>query len=179
MRVNNTPYQLPTSSEERIRSLANIIGIEGNGLANGGFRIEEILCGVILYRHLDRSEKLEIMSSIYELEDKRIASKLVEKVTDVIVNPSWGLWSMTNAELLNKKEFHSFVQFWSAILGFGVSVSSGKGFLSRLWKERKILSARNSLIMVVCGGLLYSNKVLSDTNLELERRKMFIETKFH
>ena len=72
MRVNNIPYKLPASSEERIRSLANIIGIEVGGLSKGGFRIEEILCGVILYRHLDRTDKMEIMSSIYELEDKRV-----------------------------------------------------------------------------------------------------------
>ena len=179
MGVTDLPYQLPNDRNERIRLLATIIGIEPGSLINGGQEVEDTLCGVILYRHLGRSEKQQVMSLIYDLPDKKVASKLVVRITDVLVNPSWGLWSMTHSELQSKKEFHSLIDSWSSLIGVGVTMSSGLEFISKSWNQRKVLTGRNLLTLIVWGGILYSKKILSDTSSEMERRKVIIQTPYH
>lgn len=175
----NLPYKLPKESGAIIVTLCNVLCVPNTFLLKLGTDAENILCGVILYRHLGNLEKQDVMKMIYKLKDKSLASTLVTKVTDVILNPNWGLWSLTNKELQTKEEFHSLVKKWTSIVGFGATVSSTKELLSKAWRQKRYVTGANILTLLVWGGLLYSNKILTDVNLEQERRKIQILTKYH
>lgn len=177
--IEDLPYKLPVGSDRVIVSLCNVIDIPYSLLLGKGREGENILCGVILYRHLGMVERQEVMKMIYSQEDKSLVSKLVTKITDTIVNPNWGLWSLTNPELQARKQFHGLIQKWSSVIGVGATLASSKEFLSKVWRQKRYLSVGNVLTIIVWGGLLCSNKMLSDVSLEQERRKIQINTKYH
>jgi len=104
--INNLPYILPSNRKEQLRVLSQIVGIPISFVENGGEKEVNALCGAILYRHLDRHQRIEALSLIRDLSNKPLLGKLVTvAIEPTYVNINWGIWSFTREELLSDKIF--------------------------------------------------------------------------
>lgn len=127
------PHVLPRNHQEAANRLGLMLKIPLAHLVNANENLVETLSGVVLYRHLDRMEKEGVMRSIYALPNRQLQGILVGKVTDVIVNPSWGLWSLTTEELLKKKDSHQAFDNWVVnVIGMGATGMSGYEMLKKI-----------------------------------------------
>jgi len=176
--LTDLPYTIPSSVSEQIMKLSNVINVDPTLIQGQGKLGVQILCGVIVYRHLDRFQKQQVMQLIHSTNNKRLIGALTVKVTDVIVNPNWGLWSLTNAELEAKKDFHATIDTYMTMLGIGASTSSISSLVKSSWSQKTFLS-KNLLLIIVWGGIWYSKQILGETQRELDSRKKYIKTPYH
>jgi len=177
--VTDLPYTIPSSVNEQISRLSKTIGLPEGLMKGKGLQGVHILCGVIIYRHLDRHQKPQVMALIRNLNDPRAVGFLVGKVVDTIVNPNWGLWSLTNKELEAKRSFHSALDNIMTTLGAGASVSSVTSIAKSSWSKRSLMNSKNVLLIIVWGGIWYSKQILKETQQEIDSRKSFNKTPFH
>lgn len=141
---------------------------------NANEHMIETMAGVILYRHLSRSDKENVMRSIYKLTSKHLQQFLVMKVTDVIVRPSWGIWSLTTEELKRKKDFHQTFENIASLIGVGLNSLSLYDFVNKIRTSRGISLASKAGILatvIVWGAILYNKSELSRCTEEMERRR--------
>src|SRR5690625_1111419 len=103
------PQVLPHSTQEALRRLAEILRINPAHKKGGDEDLIELMCGVILYLHLDGQHQQEIMRRIYDLPRGPLQGLLVTRVTDVIVNRNWGVWSLPTQELQDLQDFRKVV----------------------------------------------------------------------
>jgi len=134
------------------------------------------LCGVVIYRHLNISQKREVMKMIHATKDPKIIGALTTKITDITISPHWGLWSQSKAELAEAKKYYQFILTVGSSIGLTVSANGLKGFLSELWKTGKVTPV-GALLIVVWAGLYADQIILENINNELDSRKQFIKTK--
>ncbi|MBL4606289.1 MAG: hypothetical protein JKY01_00455 [Pseudomonadales bacterium] len=174
--VTDLPYTIPSGVREQINQLSRIVGIPPYLMQ--GLDGVNILCGVIVYRHLDRLQKYQVMQLIHATKNPQVIGALSVKVTDVIVNPNWGLWSLTNKELAAKKKFHSAIDTYMTMLGLGASAGSISSLVKSSWSNKKVFN-KNILLIIVWGGIWYSKQVLGETQDEIDSRKVFVKTPYH
>ncbi|WP_417356799.1 hypothetical protein [Gallaecimonas pentaromativorans] len=83
--------------------------------------------------------------------------ELVTKVVDTsFVNPTWGMWSLTNEELLDKESFHSAVDSYASYVGLSASALGGKDLIKQAWQRRAI--TRGGIATLVIWGVVALNK---------------------
>jgi hypothetical protein len=169
MQTSLLPYQLPTSSDEQIIYLANILELPTHLVASKGQIVKEAMAAVIMYRHLDRYQKYEALQLIHSVPDRRLLGKLVEKITDTQVNPQWGVWSLSNNELLQDKKFHDTINTYASWLGLTVSAMGAKDILQEIWKKRR-MSRGGWVNVIVWGSLLFNAQELNKVNAEILHR---------
>jgi len=134
------------------------------------------LCGVVIYRHLNISQKREVMKMIHATKDPKIIGVLTTKITDTLVSPHWGLWSQSKAELAEAKEYYQFISKYASYLGATASFASVKDIIKKS-SGTKLLTGTNLLTVAVWIGLAWNDSILADVKAELESRKQFIKTK--
>ncbi|CAA0100414.1 Uncharacterised protein [BD1-7 clade bacterium] len=167
--VSYLPYNLPANSSAQALRLAEILQIEPAVVAGISEHDVTAISSVILYRHLDRFQKMEVMSQIHAIENRRLAGKLQSKVVDTLVNPQWGIWSLSNEELLADQAFHTAVDELASLLGLSASALGGKDLIEELWKQRK--AGKASIAVIVIWGAVYFNKrELIKANTEVSNR---------
>ncbi|MCG8610408.1 MAG: hypothetical protein MI864_07715 [Pseudomonadales bacterium] len=121
--VSDLPYTLPQTNASKWNYLANLLNIPPAIEINAGEREIDALAATIMYRHLDRIERIEAMTLINSLPNKRLVNMLVTKAVDTkYLNPQWGMWSMTNEELLADERFHQTISNYSSYMGVSASV---------------------------------------------------------
>lgn len=169
MKTSLLPYQLPTSSESQIAYLANILELEKHLVIGKGQKEKEAMAAVIMYRHLDRQQKSQALQLIHSITDRKLIGKLVEKISDTQVNPQWGVWSLSNNELLQDKKFHDTVNTYASWLGLTVSAMGAKEILQEIWTKRR-MSRGGWVNVVVWGSLLFNTQELNKVNAEVLRR---------
>jgi hypothetical protein len=169
MQTSLLPYQLPVSSESQITYLANILELPQHLVSGKGQKVKEAMAAVIMYRHLDRLQKYQAMELIHSIPDRRLLGKLVEKIGDTQVNPQWGVWSLSNSELLQDKKFHDTINTYASWLGLTVSAIGTKEILQEIWTKRRI-SRGGWVNVVVWGSLLFNAQELNKANAEILRR---------
>jgi len=171
MQTSLLPYQLPTSSEGQITYLANVLELPSHLVVGKGQVVKEAMAAVIMYRHLDRHQKYEALQLIHSIPDRRLLGKLVGKISDTLVNPQWGIWSLDNSELLKDQKFHDTINTYAGWLGASVSAASAKDFGVQIWNKRKV-SRGGWVSLVIWGSVLFNLQELNKVNSEILRRSV-------
>lgn len=140
-------YNLSTNMQDALFFLADTLELPRLHVQNGNVTMLEAACGTILYRHLGRLQRIEVMELIRKLEDPRVRQALITKILDVTyVNPRWGIWSLSGAELKSEVEGNSKWQKFFTLIG----VAGGKDVARNVydvWKSRAI-SASNGYVLL-------------------------------
>lgn len=90
--VANLPYNLPKQEKDQLEYLANIVNLPKVLIENAGQDEVDAICATILYRHLNRNQKMEAMAIIKRLGNKRLISILIDNVLmTTYINPQWGI----------------------------------------------------------------------------------------
>lgn len=177
--VASLPYNLPNTEQEQLEYLADIVKIPKGLIKNGSQSDINAICATILYRHLDRNQKMDAMAIIKGLKNQSLGTKLVDKVLHTnYINPQWGIWSLTNEELLEDQALHSIIDTYASVIGLGMSALSTKDLVKKLWNQRKF--TRGGLVTIVLWGTLIFNKAeLHKANKEVLNRSKLKSSKYY
>ncbi len=172
--VSNLPYNLPNTVDGQLKALSEKIGIPNHITQGLGQKGINILCGIIIYRHLSPHQKQDVMVMIHATKNPKIIGFLTTKIVDTLINPDWGIWSRSTSELEEAKEYYKFVADSANLVGISLSITSFKEFISTLWAQKKF-TAGGILIIAVWLGVMWNNSILNGINTELDNRKQFIK----
>lgn len=168
--INDLPYQLPITVEGQLKRLGKIAGIPNNLLVGGGEKEVEAIANMIMYRHLNRVERMNAMKSFHAVKKRALLGELVNNALDTaFVNPQWGIWSLTNSELEADIKFHNAIMMVSGAAGVGLSFSSAADFYKQVRKKRS-LGTRGWVTAVIYGALIFNAIELSKANKEKDNR---------
>ncbi|WP_425641977.1 hypothetical protein ACPUEK_01005 [Marinomonas gallaica] len=182
--IEKLRYPTFENNKDLIRSLGDVLGIPASitDTVSNQEKCASAMSGVIMYRQLNRIEKMEVMRLIRSIESKKLVEKLIEKVTDVIVQPKWGLWSLSNEELQDLIDFHSEFGEWSNLLGvnpgaYGVA-ASGWGLIKKTRAGMTGAALRSNKVglivsVALMGISLISADQLKRSSIERERRRIY------
>lgn len=177
--ISDLPYTFPKTTQGQLDLLADVLEIPRYMVKDGDEAMLDAMVGTILYRHLDRHQKMFAMKSIRELESRPLMGQLVNKATTpALVNPKWGMWSLTNDELLSfQGNMQGFDDFASKV-GFGASALSAKDLLKDFQLHKAV--RRKHIVTLVIWGAVYANKnSLNKANTEVQRRSVMNQSAFH
>lgn len=171
------PYNLPRDTQGQINKLAEIIDIPKTLVAQGGETELKALCGVILYRHLTPTQRHEVMRLVHSLDRRALIGRLVGKALDAHVNPHWGLWSMTNEELLKLKSHREDINSIASKLGYTASGLGAKALLKDVFVRGRL--GKGHIVTLVIWGAVYANSAgLQSTKAELAQRTTLNESSY-
>lgn len=187
--MTKLPYKLPADEKMQVDMLADILKVP-RGLIRGDLtKISQAMAGVVLYRHVERKEKQEIMAVIHSLQERALTGVLVTKVTDVTVNPQWGEWSLSNQELEELVNFHATAAAIAGrvgtnpgLVGIGGSVTSmyktGRAAGGTAWAMIKGAMTRGNVIGLVVSIALFGIAEFQAAEAakysqEMDRRKSY------
>lgn len=177
--TNDLPYQLPQNTTDQLDKLAKITSIKKNLLTGAGEQEVEAICYMILYRHLNQHLRIKAMTSIRSVNNRALMGELIKHALDTtFVNPQWGIWSLTNAELQADIKLHTHLTSVAATLGFGASISSGKDMLNKI-KSAKSISKKNWITLVIWGCVYFNMKELDKANNEKDHRSTLNTSRFY
>jgi len=174
--IENLPYNLPKTPSKQLAALTKKMRLPMNLMWGKGQKGVNILCGVVIYRHLNISQKHEVMKMIHATKNPKIIGVLTTKITDTLISPHWGLWSQSKAELEEAKEYYQFISTYTGYIGASVSVTGFKDLIAVALKKGKLTSG-SLLTVVVWIGLIWNDAILTDIKKELKDRTQSIKTK--
>ena len=129
------------------------------------------MSGVILYRHLNQTQKIEAMSLIRKVGNKNrlLEGRLVNLILNISVNPQWGIWSLSNEELLNDHAFHNTINNYAGLIGLTASAAGAKSIIQQTWQTKKITKG-GVVTLVIWGALFMNSSELGKANKEIANR---------
>ncbi len=199
--IKDIPYQVPQDTKGQLAYLASILRIDRNKAIRSGEPGLNAMISVLVYRHLDRNQRIAALRSVRKLsslpdspglyrlpntltaaESKSLEQALIHRALDTtFVNSQWwGLWALTTEELNSDLDFHSTINDVVGWLGITVSAMSIKEFLDKAIKDKSI--NKKGWISLIIWISFFANKASLDTaQEEMERRtiKNQIQTNFH
>lgn len=177
--TKDLPYRLPTTTTEQLRELAKILDLPFAMVEPTGEKGLAAMSVTIMYRHLDRRQRYDAMQVIHSLDNKDLVNRLQTKAVDTaLVNKRWGVWSMTNEELLEDQEFHELFQEIGALIGVTFSASSLKDFVREVGRNRRITKGGMATI-VIWLSFASSYSRLNKLEAELDRRSELRDSPFY
>lgn len=169
--VKLIPYETSTSQKKAAHELAKIVGIPRKVVPKTGNYNEVIkaLSGVILFRHIERHQKREVMQSIQRFKDSHrpFYGQLQGKVANVIANPRWENWSLTTEELKDIVSFHGKVAYLDRTLGLN---PGALGVGASAWQVIKQGATKGNI-----GGLVLSIVLFGAQQASTETRQHALE----
>ena len=88
--MSSLPYQLPKTTQQKVMHLSKITSIPLSLLKGTGEPEIEAISAMILYRHMDRIQRIDAMSSIGSLRNRELMGHILTKTLDTtFVNPQW------------------------------------------------------------------------------------------
>ncbi|KAB7622710.1 hypothetical protein [Alkalilimnicola sp. S0819] len=151
------PYRMPASPHAKAVFLAQLMYVPPAWLSGlTADRASALLTDICLYRHLDRKQKENVIRRIRALPVRR-QDLLMSKVLLPIVNPDWGVWSLTTEELLQQQRFLSAIVDWLGYLGLGYSFQSFGDLLKRLRARDALWSSYGVLPTIGIWGFYWMN----------------------
>ena len=141
------PYNLPKNEREALNYLAKILNVPARHVKGDAVKISKALAGTLMYRQLDRIKRREVIQSIHSLQNGHLKSILFVKCTDVLVNPQWGEWSLTNEELTKLLSFHNALNRWSSLLGAN---PGAYGIGGSAWSIIKQGAGTGNIVVLIC-----------------------------
>jgi len=172
------PDKLPTTTPEAVETLANILRFK---IAHETKRDEytlTVLCGVILYRHLNRFQKNKVIEMIRNEDHIHRTDKdeLIWFCTDMSVQPRWWLWSLTTNELQDIFDGNSKMKEILTKVGVGATVISALEILWEKMSAGKI--SRKSWVFIVASTWAHiEGKQYENAKKEMDRRTPNIKPK--
>lgn len=173
--INDLPYhqdKMPTTTPEMVDALAAILRFKIFHQTKKDEHTLATLTGVILYRHLDRHQKMKVMDMIRNEDHIHRADHDELRVfcIEPLIQPEWWLWSLTTEELEEKFKSQENFKTLLSLIGFGVTALSIQDFGKELIKNKKI--TRGGAMFVLSATFVYlQNKQYNNTKKEVERRK--------
>ncbi|MDN3682225.1 hypothetical protein QWZ04_18140 [Vibrio tapetis subsp. quintayensis] len=166
----NLPYTLPRTTNEQLKTLSRITSIPSNLLMNAGHLEVEAISSMVLYRHMNRLQRIEAMRLIRSVPSRALMGKIISKTLDTTyVNPQWGIWSLSNEELKKDIALHSTIDSFAGYIGVGASALSGKDLVKDLLSLKRM--GKKHWVTVVIWGCIYFNKSeLNKARDELDNR---------
>lgn len=169
--MSSLPYQLPKSTQQKIMHLSKITSIPINLLQGGGETEIEAISAMILYRHMDRLQRIEAMTLIKSVSNRALMGHLVTKTLDTtFVNPQWGIWSLTNEELLKDIKFHGDFDSFMGYVGVSASVLGMKDLIKDIWNAKK-LGKKHWVLIVIWMSIAFNKTELNKAQTELSNRQ--------
>lgn len=164
-------YGIVDGNKAAIKYLGDLLQVRPEILKDAGQHELQAMFLTVMYRHLDRMQKMKAMEFIYSLSNKRLTAHLVMKITDFMVNPNWAMWAKTTQELENDKKFHEYIDNITGEIG--VETGSALFVLKVVhdYIETGVVSKRNTLALFIVGLLYISSTALKNNVAELERRQ--------
>lgn len=177
--IKDLPYTFPKTTEGQLALLADVLDIPQHMVKGAGEPEIDAMVGTVLYRHLDRHQKIFAMRSIRELANRPLMGQLVTKATTpTLVNPKWGMWSLNNDELLAFQQSMQEFDDFASKAGVGASALSGMDLLKDFQKSKTL--NRKHVVTLVIWGVVYANKSsLDKANQEVQRRSVINKSTFH
>ncbi len=172
--IQNIPYPdstVPRDVKGAIDAITQIMDVD---LVPQTPRTEEtlvLLCGVLLYRHIDRFQRMEIVGmlrnpSIIAPID---GAELLDLILDVTIQPQWHLWSLTTEELVELLTQQKALVNIFTVLGVSVSLSAGKSLLSEVIKKGRL--GKGGYVFIIALSASYVvQKQYNNTNHEMQNR---------
>ena len=172
---SDLPYFLPVDTDGQLRELAKILNIPLPLEMKEGPLAVEALSATILFRHLNQAQRQEALKLMESLQSRELRGKLVTKALDTtFVNPKWGIWSLTNDELISEQSFHAAVDNYATWAGFGFSGIAAKDFVKQVRKNRKI--TRGGIAKLVIWVAVAGNKSALNNITEERLRRTQLKT---
>jgi hypothetical protein len=179
MKPSNLPYSLPKDTQSQLKQLREITLIPHNLLVGAGEIEVEALCYMIMYRHLNRVQRMNAMKAIHSVRKKALVGMIITRVLDTTyVNPQWGIWSLSNAELKADLKFHSQLSSVASVAGIGASVQSGKELLGKIL-QNKAMKRANWITLVIWGAIYFNIREQAKAQRELDNRSTLITSKYY
>jgi hypothetical protein len=102
-------------------------------------------------------------------KNKPLEGRLVNLIVNTSVNPQWGVWSLSNDELLNDHNFHNTINDYASIIGLTASAAGAKTIVQEIWKTKKMTKG-GIATLVLWGALYFNNSELGKANKEITNR---------
>ncbi|MFH4665798.1 hypothetical protein WMQ48_13825 [Vibrio cidicii] len=83
-----------------------------------------LLSGIVLYRHLSKPDQRKVTSSVLNLKNNRLKSKLYGMIGQIVANPYWFCWSLSDSELKSYYNSNKKISDLLSSLGFDVPTIS-------------------------------------------------------
>ncbi|WP_010324501.1 hypothetical protein [Marinobacterium stanieri] len=199
--IKDIPYQVPQDTKGQLAYLASILRIDKGKAIKSGEPGLNAMISVLVYRHLDRNQRITALRSIRKLssipdspelyrlpntltrsESKSLEQALITRTLDTtFVNSQWwGLWALTTEELKSDLDFHSIVNDAGGFLGITFSAMSFKDFLDKAIKSKGI-NKKGWISLIIWLSFIANKSSLDTAEEEMDRRiiKKQIETNFH
>ncbi len=149
------PYSLPESLEGKVVVLSDIVGINPIHFADVSREdAAQALTGLVLYWHLDRHERRRVIQH-WESLPRPLYGTLQRKLDFTQINRSWGMWSLSTEELLEKKDWLNSINTAAGLLGLGISIKSAADIKKLVNGTPK--DPRATLAMVLIGAKVTLN----------------------
>jgi hypothetical protein len=152
-------YNLPEDPRGKVKYLLELMKLSPNIVsALGEAKCCEVLTGIVLYHHLPPGRgRSQVLEKIYAAPGP-IRQPLLNKITDPIVNPIWGIWSLKTEDLFKQYEYFDSVSQFGSAVGITFSASSGYGAVKELVNRRFALaSAQTFIATVLAWGFFWNN----------------------
>lgn len=170
----NLRYSLPNNATEAMKKLAKLLKVPTHKLIGDKEKIVVTMSGVILYRHLNRLDRMSVMKMIQGLSHPQLQNELRVKCLDPLINPQWAEWSLTNEELKEVLDFHNQLNRWSSLLGAN---PGAYGVGGSIWSIAKQGASTGNVAVLMASLILigvheFSFNETQKYSNELERRKV-------
>lgn len=180
--MENLPYhpdKLPNTTKDAVETLANILRFKMHHNTKRNEYTLSVLCGVILFRHLNRFQKMEIRSMIRSSEghiDKSDWDELEWFCTDMSVQPKWWLWAMKTEELQAILDSNGNMKELLAKVGIGATFLSA---LEIIWEKmsKGIISKKSWLFIIGSTWAYVEGKQYENAKNEMDMRTPDIKPK--
>lgn len=186
--LSDLPYhsdKIPSTTADAVDAISKILKFEPFHTTKKDEYTLQTLCGVMLYRHLAQPRRNKVMEMIVNKDHIAPVDwwELRAKCTDVLVQPLWGLWSLTTPELESILKDQKNLQAIFNAIGLSPSIAAVVD-LHNEWKrakrypegskERKYgmrsVFLRVPVVLIVTSWAYVNAKQLSNTQEELDRR---------
>lgn len=177
--TDNLAYHLPKNTSAQLKKLSQITSIPSNLLINGGQQEVEAICYMILYRHLNHIQRRQAMIAMRSVQNKALVGELIKRTLDTtFVNPKWGVWSLSNDELLKEIKFHSTLDNIVSGVGFGASGLSIKELISKIMHQKSMNKA-NWVTIIIWGCIFYNKYQLHKVESEKDHRSTLNTSRYY
>ena len=176
--ISDLPYhadKLPRDTAGLVEELARILGFKMFVETKKDEYVLNVLCGVMLYRHLDKPQQMDVMARI--LNEDHIApvdwGELRILCTDVIVQPKWHLWALTTEELNSIFKDQKRMQEIFGLIGISFSVAFLQDMRDEYKKTKnftRAVSKKLPIFLIIACFEYASRSSLKQTENEIDKR---------
>lgn len=156
---------MPHTTDGQIRYLIKLLGLPPSTFnARAGYQklsnevVLEALTGVVLYHHLDRLQKMQVMRFLHDNLHGPALAACIGKITDPMVNPHWGLWAKSTQELKADLEFAETVSTYLGLAGASFSIPALYNISRKDSANKRGARSGHPLFVVLIWGFYYNHE---------------------